>query len=229
MTRLGERTWPEVDELRSGTLLVPLGSTEQHGPHLTLDTDTRIAVALCDAVAAELDYVVAAPPLAYGSSGEHQAFPGTISIGTDVLASLMVELARSALLTFADLVFVNGHGGNTAGIQEAVVTLHREGRPVGAWGPSLASADAHAGSFETSLVLAIAPDHVRQDRAESGNTTPITDLLDDLIADGLRPHAPNGILGDATSADTETGRTLFYQQVRALVSYLSERQSAHRS
>src|SRR3712207_8629966 len=80
-------------------LVVPLGATEQHGPHLPLGTDTVIASAL----AASLDAVVA-PALPYGSSGEHAGFPGTLSIGREALVHVLVELVRSC--GFARVLFV---------------------------------------------------------------------------------------------------------------------------
>src|SRR5215207_7921669 len=89
----------------SGDLLVvPLGATEQHGPHLPLGTDTIIATAL----AASLDAVIA-PALPYGSSGEHAGFPGTLSIGRAALRAVLVELARS---WDGPMLFVCAHGGN---------------------------------------------------------------------------------------------------------------------
>ena len=75
--------------------IVPLGATEQHGPHLPLGTDTTIACALAFGLAAARDDVVVAPALPYGSSGEHAGFPGTLSIGQDALRVVVLELARS--------------------------------------------------------------------------------------------------------------------------------------
>ena len=109
---LGARTWTEVGSARRELILaVPLGSCEQHGAHLPLDTDTRIAVALADRLARERADVVVAPALAYGASGEHADFAGTLSIGLDGLALVVVELVRSAD-AFAGVVVVNAHGGN---------------------------------------------------------------------------------------------------------------------
>jgi len=86
----------------SPTILIPLGSTEQHGPHLPLDTDTRIASSVAEAVVNELtrgsrpDDLLVAPAIAYGASGEHEGFPGTVSIGTEALKTVLVEYGRSA-------------------------------------------------------------------------------------------------------------------------------------
>ena len=83
--QLVDRSWPEV---RRPVVLVPLGSTEQHGPHLPLDTDTTVAsvvaAELAVRLAADGTDAVVAPAIAYGASGEHQCFPGTVSIGTEI-------------------------------------------------------------------------------------------------------------------------------------------------
>ena len=97
-------------------LVIPIGSTEQHGPHLPLDTDTRIAAAVAREVAehlADADHIsrwMHAPPIGYGASGEHESFPGTVSIGNAALRLLLVEFGRSAAQWASRLVFVNGHG-----------------------------------------------------------------------------------------------------------------------
>src|SRR4051794_27413330 len=109
---LGEATSAET--AGAWLVLVPVGSTEQHGPHLPLDTDTVIATAVAHGVAAELPGTWVAPPISYGSSGEHQSFPGTASIGTEALTHVLVELARSMRTWASRVVFVNAHGGNVA-------------------------------------------------------------------------------------------------------------------
>jgi mycofactocin precursor peptide peptidase len=149
---LGERVWPEIDG--RPTLLVPVGSVEQHGPHLPLDTDTRIAAAV--AVRAATGALFVAPPVAYGASGEHEGFSGTVSIGHEALRLLLVELGRSAARWAGRLVFVNGHGGNGSSLVEAVRLLRYEGRDA-AWFACAAGGDAHAGRTETSLMLALDP------------------------------------------------------------------------
>ena len=93
---------------------VPVGSCEQHGPHLPLGTDTIVAAALAERLVERLAVpAVVAPALAITSSGEHAGFPGTLSIGASVTAAAVVELARSADWS-AGIVLVNGHGGNAA-------------------------------------------------------------------------------------------------------------------
>src|SRR5438094_223665 len=111
-------------------LVVPLGSTEQHGAHLPLYTDTAAAQALCARLATARSDVVVAPALPYGSSGEHAGFAGTLSIGADALEHVIVELGRSATDTFHRIAFVNGHGGNIDALTCAVRLLGAEGRDV---------------------------------------------------------------------------------------------------
>ncbi len=206
--RLDQATWPEVERVSAGptTLIVPLGATEQHGPHLPLGTDTTIAVALADIAAVELPGSQVAPPVPYGSSGEHQDFPGTLSIGARATELVLVELGRSAVLSFDRLLFVNGHGGNALPVTAAVGLLREEGHDVRAWSPRFGG-DAHAGRTETSLMLALMPRLVR-DLREAGNPAPLAALIDDLRAEGVRALAPNGVLGDPTEASAAEGEEL---------------------
>lgn len=215
--RLADRPWPDVGR---PLVLVPLGSTEQHGPHLPLDTDTTIASIVCDALVARLiaddvDAVVA-PAIAYGASGEHEGFPGTISIGTAALTTLLVEYGRSASAWAGRIVFVNGHGGNVEALTQAVPLLVHEGRDA-AWLPCAPDpallerdvrVDAHAGRTETSMLLAAVPDRVRADRIEPGNDAPLRELMPGLRSGGTRQVSANGVLGDPRDAAADEGRLL---------------------
>jgi mycofactocin system creatininase family protein len=212
---LGARTWTDVAPGARSVLLVPLGSVEQHGPHLPLDTDTRIAVALAHALADRRTDIVVAPAVAYGASGEHAGFPGTLSIGTDALTTALIELGRSAD-AFAAIVLVNGHGGNAEAVRDAVATLVDEGRTAAAWSPSIPGGDAHAGRTETSLLLAIDPDVVRLERAEPGEDAPLREIMSRLIDDGVAAVSPNGVLGDPRGASVGEGSALLGELVDQL-------------
>lgn len=218
--KLSEQSWTQVDP--QSHLLVPLGSTEQHGPHLPMDTDTRIAIAIAER-AAEQTGATAAPALAYGSSGEHQGFDGTLSIGTEVLHAVVVELVRSATQTFDGVTFVNGHGGNQQAVTGAVSQMVAEGHSVGSWSPSIPGGDAHAGHTETSLMLVLAPSLVRLDDAEAGNTAPVRELMEDLRRSGVASVSPNGVLGDPTNASAIEGERLLADLVDNLVHVLRSR------
>jgi creatinine amidohydrolase len=202
---LGEHTWTELTG--PGTLLVPVGSLEQHGPHLPLDTDIRVAAAVASRAATERTVLVA-PPLSYGASGEHQAFAGTLSIGHEALRGVLVELGRSAARWAARLVFVNGHGGNFPTVPDAVEQLRDEGRDAAWFGCAAPAGDAHAGRTETSMLLALAPELVRLDAAEAGNTAPLTELLPALRTGGVAAVSPNGVLGDPAGATAEEGELI---------------------
>lgn len=211
---LGNSTTKELQQRLSAakpTLLIPLGSTEQHGPHLPLDTDTRIATSIAEAVATDLaannadhSYLVA-PAIAYGAAGEHQDFPGTVSIGTTALTAVLVEYGRSAS-TWADrLVFVNGHGGNIEALRCAVEQLRSEGRDV-TWCPLIApDGDAHAGHTETSILLYISPSAVRTEEWCLGNTEPLVSLLPQMRLGGIAAVSDVGVLGDPTTATAAEG------------------------
>jgi mycofactocin precursor peptide peptidase len=209
MTELAGLTWPEAEALAAAgaVLAVPVAATEQHGPHLPLSTDTDLATALCARLAAARHGVIAAPPVAYGASGEHQGFAGTLSIGQDALELLLVELCRSATETFARVLLVCAHGGNAGPLRRAGQRLRAESRDVLAWMPDWGG-DAHAGRTETSLQLALAPGRVRLDRAEPGNTRPIAELMPALRASSVRAVSPNGVLGDPAGASAAEGAAL---------------------
>ena len=201
--------WPDLPH--APLVLVPLGSTEQHGPHLPLHTDTVIAAAVAEGVArrcragSSQEGVFVAPAVAYGASGEHQDFPGTISIGQEALRHLLIELIRSLTTWAGRIVVVNAHGGNVEALTAAITQMIHESHPV-AWVPcATETVDAHAGHTETSLMLHLAPDEVDMSRAAPGNTAPIGEILGDLVRHGVAHVSPNGVLGDPTTATPEEG------------------------
>ena len=208
-SQLGRMAWTDV---AAPMLVVPVGSCEQHGPHLPLHTDTVIAVALADALAARRSGCVVAPALTITASGEHQGFAGTLSIGTDAMVDVLVELVRSADWA-AGVVFVNGHGGNMAAMHRAMTAFEREHRSVFVWWPKVPEGDPHAGHVETSLMLALAPEQVRLERAVTG-PVPATA---ELVRSGVRPISESGVLGDPTSASAADGTMLFAELAEQLV------------
>jgi creatinine amidohydrolase len=229
---LGELRWPEVAQGPRRLLVVPVGSLEQHGPHLPMDTDTRIAVAVASRACAGREGAGLAPAVAIGASGEHAGFPGTLSIGTQALTLLLVELGRHASLHWPAILLVNGHGGNAAAITEAVRTLRAEGRACHAWHAGLPGsplADPHAGRFETSILLALAPGLVRLEEAAPGDTRPLAEIMPRLRAGGVRAVSPNGVLGDPAGASAAEGEELLRQLTASLGALLDTLMSGRAS
>lgn len=223
---LADRSWSDVQ--RGVTVVVPVGSFEQHGPHLPFDTDAVIASAVGARVADHLGAALL-PSLMYGSSGEHQSFAGTVSIGAEALRLVIVELVRSLRTWAGRIVLVNGHGGNAPALAASVAQLVAEGHEVG-WVPCEWISctpdglpwDAHAGRSETSLMLHLDPDRVDLTRAEVGNTTPVGELMAAMMAGGVAAVAPNGVLGDPTGASAEEGEVLLASMVAAALDRLGD-------
>ena len=213
---LVQAQWPSVEKSLRQLLVVPVGSLEQHGPHLPLDTDTRIAVAVARRACQRRAGVALAPALPVGASGEHPAFPGTLSIGTGALTTCLIELGRHASLHWPALLLVNGHGGNAAAVQAATARLRNEGRTALAWHAGLPGGDAHAGRVETSIMLALAPGAVRLDAAERGDVRPIGQLMPALRERGVRAVSGNGVLGDPAGASAAEGERFLARLTQSL-------------
>jgi creatinine amidohydrolase len=170
-------TREEIGTLAPDALLVlPVGTTEQHGPHLATGTDALIAEAIAERAAAAAvrpETILLAPTLAYGASDHHLPFGGTLSLHVTTFQLVLRDLLASAESAGIRRVFVlNGHGGNAAACAIAVAESSRE---LGLHAATALVSDlvdpaevdgpvrGHAGSFETSLLLALDPDRVRLD------------------------------------------------------------------
>jgi creatinine amidohydrolase len=221
MTWLADLAWPEVAQrAASGAVLaIPLGSTEQHGPHLPLSTDTDIAVALCRRLVPVRPDVLIAPAVAYGSSGEHDGFAGTLSIGDAAIEQVVLELGRSATRTFRHVLFVSAHGGNAGPVTRAVARLRSRSRDVTLFQPRW-DGDPHAGHHETALALAIDPRRVRMDRAVVGDTRPLVALMPNLRVGGVRAVSTSGVLGDPRTATADDGAALLDDLAEQLIRHV---------
>lgn len=226
--RITEMTWPEVAEAVAAgatTIILPLGSTEQHGPHLPLGTDTIRAEALANRLAASLPEALVAPPLPIGCSDEHAGFPGLLSLDAETLASVIVDCARRLVAWRVErLILLSAHGGNGRALTLAAERLRRELPELRVWVPDdlLLIAEAilaearrdgifpeavglHAGESETSEILYLRPDLVRLEHAAPGFTGDMQSILPKLREAGLLPVTPNGVLGDPTCAQAVRG------------------------
>ncbi|MBU6280618.1 creatininase family protein [bacterium] len=216
-----EIAWPDVAAriARGGTVaILALGSTEQHGPHLPIGTDTRIADELARRLAARIPGAVVLPPLALGCAGEHMSFAGTLDLREETLAAILRDVAVSLERHGFERLFVfSAHGGNRAALDRAIPGVRaaapnlRVGRGPGAealggllacegarHGVTVAASGRHAGELETSILLHLAPALVRTDRARAGL------LLDEDAPDpfypDLRERADDGTVGDPRDA-----------------------------
>ncbi len=221
---LQDATWRDVEAAGADRLLaLPLGSLEQHGPHLPLNTDTRIAAALADRLSAVRPDVVVAPPVPYGASGEHADFPGTLLLGHDALTGLVMELVRSARAAFGGVIVISGHGGNGEALAMVGERCRAEGEAVLIWSARVPGSDAHAGRTETSLMLAIDHEMVRTGLAEAGCTEPLAAIMPRLRAGGVRPVSSNGVLGDPDGASAAEGHRFLETMTTELAAAVAAR------
>ncbi|QNG20498.1 creatininase family protein [Rhodococcus triatomae] len=240
--RYVDLTTAEVSEAlsRDSVLVLPTGAIEPHGPHLPLSTDLVVAEALgrelVDRGAALGHDVWLLPALSYTKSDEHARLPGTMWLGAHTLFETIVDLGRSIAATPARRVlFVNGHGGNSALLEVACRELRRRfdlqtflysggGRP----GPTECGFGIHAGFTETSMMLHLRPDLVDMRRAVRAVPESLAEhryvgfgkpvrfgwLSDDFSA--------SGVIGDPTPANADQGKVFFEDAVSTLVGAIGE-------
>lgn len=225
-------------------LVLPVGSTEQHGSHLALFADTILPHVVLERMCARLDPAYPLwilPPIPYGHSIEHGIHTATISLGALTLGAVIGDIGDSvANIGVRRLVLVNGHGGNVGILQ----TIAREIRvrtglmvfiinvgalaPRGLFGAEEAEWGIHAGAYETSAIMAAAPDYVRIDRR--GSNLPTFDPpLRHLRINGAFRFAwttedlsLEGFVGDATKASEEIGAEILDKMVVTMREVLEE-------
>ena len=211
--------------LKSKILLLPLGSFEQHGPHLPLDTDTIIidsvvTQAMGDSQINSDDFMIA-PTIAISASDEHAGFPGTLSTGTEALVQSVVAICRSASWSLG-VCIVNGHGGNADALARISSALTYEKIAHSIWSlPSYDGADMHAGHTETSVMLHVAPNKVHTDRIERGTVGDASALVAQMRTSGVAGVSDNGVLGDPTTAASEHGVAVMNLYSSSLASHLA--------
>ncbi|WP_267162853.1 creatininase family protein [Halovenus salina] len=218
--------------------VVPVGSTEQHGPALPLGTDFTTAEAFADAVT-ERDDVAVLPTIPVGVSEHHRQFDGTLWVSPETFESYVTETVTSiASHGVNKAVFVNGHGGNVDALERAGRSLRADGTafaPTWNWWESIPevsddlfeSEGGHAGPAETSLVLELAESLVREDRlAEAGDGVPGSwgkSVHGASVGFDTIDFTPTGAVGDPTEGSREAGEELFEsarQELHALVDWL---------
>lgn len=231
---LAEMTWEEIREAgQAGAIVIlPVGATEQHGPHLAIKTDTALVFEIAvraATLASQKTPVVVAPALPYGYSGYHAGFPGSPSIAQQTYIHVIEELGQSLLGTdFKRLLILNGHGGNTAALAVAAEDLYHRthaaiavanywtlaAQEIGSIRASAPGGICHACELETSCMLALDRSAVRPEKI--AKAIPKWDgekVLCDLVAKSeLCPAfraaevSSSGVMGDPTLASAEKGQ-----------------------
>jgi creatinine amidohydrolase len=247
---LNEMSWIEVGEyLKSNeVVLVPIGSTEQHGPAAPLGLDTYVAIALVED-AAKKTSVIATPPIWFGDSTHHLGFPGTISIRTEILAEYVKDVVRSlARHGFKKIVIINGHKiTNLAALTSAARNLKEFEFPdiflavidpikIGAEAAKVReSKEHHAGELEISHIMYKFPQLVKKEEIPKENPDfearysryQKTDLFSGGISIDIpwsskeqREFTKTGSMSDATKASKEKGKKYHNEMVKEIVEFI---------
>ncbi len=241
---MGELTWPEARERLKEVdmVLLPVGSIEQHGSHLPLDTDAFDAEYLAQQIAAACSdpKPLVLPLISYGVSYHHDDFTGTMSITNETLSRLVYEIGMSAARNgFNKIVIVNGHGGNVPSLKFAAQMINRDahifvcvdtGETSDPDVLDLAETpnDVHAGEIETSVSLAIRPHLVKLDRAKKYVPKFSSRYLNFSSKRSVEWYARtaklsrNGVLGDPSKASKEKGEKMWAIMVKNLVELVED-------
>ena len=241
---LGHLTWKEAeDRLKLVDIaLLPVGATEQHGPHLPLDTDAFDASYLAEQVALRCSGTkpLVLPLLPYGVSYHHEDFSGTISISNETLSRIVYEIGMSiALSGVTKLLIINGHGGNDPALNFAAQMINRDAHIFVCVDSGETSDvdilelidtrnDVHAGEIETSTSLATRPKLVQLNRAEKFVPQFSSRYLNFTAAHRVswyaytRKISPVGVMGDPTKASVEKGERIWNLMIDHLTAFVED-------
>lgn len=248
--QLHRMTWEENEEAigRSAVVLVPVGSTEQHGPHLPVNNDAycaeELSLRIAEAAAQEGLKVAVGPSIAFGVSGHHMGFPGTVTLRPHLFEEVVYEVGSSLLKHgWKRLVFVNGHGGNSNALMaaigrlandypDAIVVLHEWWTLIGDKLRDILEVGLfHAGEGETSLSMALGQrvleDRMKREIPISSSKFISFNLLESVFKVGF-PLPPmhrisrSGVVGDPTKASQAKGEAMLREVLARTMILLRE-------
>ncbi len=227
---LSEVTWTDAADSDADVALLPVGSTEQHGPHAPLGTDAISAEAVAEAGAERFDdEVVVAPAIPVGVAEEHRDFAGTLWVSEDTFRDYVRETVASLAHHGWDrVVVVNGHGGNVGPLREVCARISRHDDAYAVPFTWFDAVDApgmgHGGPEETSFVRHVRPDLVREERldeAAEGSADGWGEWVGGVnLAYDSAEFSENGAVGDPREASAERGEELLDDASDALASVL---------
>jgi len=244
--RTEEMNWQDIQvAIQKGykTLVVAVGSIEQHGPHLPTITDTLIGDSLVNEIVKKIGKALQGPTIRIGCSKHHLSFPGTITLSTETFKAVISDYAESiAKHGFENLVFIPSHGGNFVPLEEAINDLKKKLTDIKIFGytdlygfleiltsysieagKTQEEAGAHAGENETSLILALAEELVVKDRFVPGFIGKFTEKEGEIIFEkGMKALTDNGVLGDPRRASAKNGRIYFKKLVDFLANEVAK-------
>ncbi|MFX1497135.1 MAG: creatininase family protein [Promethearchaeota archaeon] len=239
--RMEEMNWVDIKEaIKKGytSVVIGVGSTEQHGPHLPTQTDAIVADILANKVAMKLGNTLQAQTIRIGCSKHHLSFPGTISLEKDTLKAIIHDYVKSlSHHGFKRIIFIPSHGGNFEPLTEIINEIqpkYPDTKVIGYtdltefmnctfkvaedFGIGREEAGGHAGEVETSQMLSIKEEQVIKDRFQPGYVKPIdlnTQKL--LFKKGMAVLSKIGVIGDPTRADKSRGKEYINKLVEHIV------------
>ncbi len=235
----------------SSVAVLPVGATEQHGPHLSVLTDTMIVTEIAQRVEKVLhDLVILYPTLQFGSSHHHLDFPGTMSLPAELYSRVIVELVTSLVTGgFRRIIILNGHGGNIVPVKQALAALsynlddkfhpnialvtywETAGKTFAGEPPMQSPSISHACEYETRMMLYLFPSSVKMEKVERAKRPPKNGYIgweDDEVYKGVTMVkktnyiSSNGSSGEPQLADSKKGEHLINSAVKSILKFIDE-------
>ncbi len=245
--RMEEMNWVDIKKAISDgfkTVVIGVGSTEQHGPYLPTQTDTKIADVLVNLIAQSLKNALQAQTIRVGCSDHHLAFSGTISLKRSTLKAIISDYTESLQRHgFENIIFIPTHGGNFKPIEEAIEKAQKNHPNIKILGftdlmkfvdvqdkialelhVTVEEAGAHAGEAETSEMLFLAEDLVRRDRFQPGYLGVLgEEEVEKLFKKGMPSLTDIGVIGDPTKSSKEHGKIYIEKMVEFLTEEIKKK------